>query len=154
MMKFIWLSVIGLLFLPLVSAEVLDVKGFEVEYDTLLEEKTEWGDMKMYYLGEELVFSTVDSDKDGKIDSWLEYKEGVNTAAMKDSTGNNRVDYSVEFDSDGNITNEVRKTPINAEWFTEKFLENKILIGGLAFVVLFVCTIVFRRRIKRRKGKK
>lgn len=126
---------------------MFEIEDLSVEYDNIVEDKTNLGDMKLYYFGEELVLSTFDKDSDGKADSWFAYKDGLNTVAMKDSSGNNKPDYLVEFDSEGNVTKETRKKPIK-ELFLEKIMENKLAAGGGAFVLLLFLIVIFRRKKK------
>ena len=133
----------------IVSAETLKTGGLKINYDTVLEEDTDWGYMKSYYLDDELVFTTFDDNDDGKPDSWFGYEDNINTIAMKDTTGNNKPDYLVEFDSDGEITKETKKEQINLSMLIDKIVENKILVGGLILIVLLF--LFFKRKKKHKK---
>ena len=152
MKKSILLVVISCLLTPMVNAEVFKIGDLSVKYDNILEESTDLGDMKLYYLEEELVFSTFDLDSDGKADSWFEYKDGINTVAMKDNFGNNKPDYSVEFDNEGNVTKETRKKQLK-DLVMEMIMENKLIAGGSAFAFLLLFIIIFRTKKKSKKKK-
>ena len=82
MKKIFLLTVMSFFLIQSASADTFKMGDLKVEYDNVIEESTEWGDMKLYYLGEDLVLSTMDDDKDGNDDSWSAYKDGVNTSSM------------------------------------------------------------------------
>ena len=152
MKKLILITIImNLLLMQMISADTLKVGDLKVEYDNVLEEDTEWGYMKSYYLDDELVFTTFDDNDDGKPDSWFGYKDNVNTIAMKDTTGNNKPDYLVEFDSDGEITKETKKEQINLGMLIDKIIGNKVLVGSLILIVLLF--LFFKRKKKHKKHK-
>ena len=144
----------NLLLMQMVSADTFKVGDLKVEYDTVLEEDTDWGYMKSYYLDDELVFTTFDDDNDGKPDSWFGYKDNINTIAMKDTTGNNKPDYLVEFDSDGEITKETKKEQINLDMLIDKIIENKVLVCGLILIVLLFLFFKRKKKYKKHKVKK
>ena len=144
----------NLLLMQMVSADTFKVGDLKVEYDTVLEEDTDWGYMKSYYFDDELVFTTFDDDNNGKPDSWFGYKDNVNTIAMKDTTGNNKPDYLVEFDSDGEITKETKKEQINLDMLIDKIIENKVLVCGLILIVLLFLFFKRKKKYKKHKVKK
>ena len=150
MIKILLLTVMSFFLIQSAHADTFKISNLNIEYDNIVEESTEWGDLKMYYLAEELVLSTMDSDKNGKADSWSEYENGLNISSILDSSGNNKPDYFVEFDSNGEITKEVQKKPI-FDILKEKIIENKLVIGGIGFFILLLFILIFK---KKRKSKK
>ena len=144
----------NILLMQMINADTLKVGDLKVEYDTILEEDTEWGYMKSYYIDDELVFTTFDDNNDGKPDSWFAYKDNINTIAMKDTTGNNKPDYLVEFDSDGEITKETKKEQINLDMLIDKIIAHKVLIGSIILIVLLFIFFKRKKKLKHKVKKK
>jgi len=135
--------------MPITYAKSVKIGSEKVTYDEVLEENTDWGMMYSYYNEDMLVATTFDSDNDGKIDDWFRFDEDYNVLeTIKDTDGNGKGDYYVEYSPDGEIINEREKKPL-LQMFKE--VDKKIYYGigiGLLIIIIIIYFVKKPKKIK------